>query len=301
MPGWLIPPFVSRDGHDSLGRGLDPADIAAAVAAAAGVQQAKSEPWRHLGRAYRDPHTAQACDWMNWPEPRAGPRPPRGSTRHTNSSAPCAGVTGCSPGPPRNRTALKRSSRRGGSATACAGSPRPSGGPSANTARVSRRNCSATPWGCRNSRPAAAAVLEAVHAARTEPPGDSGTPPRCAIGLPWHRLGKWDRGTSCDRGGNRPVRRKPPSKDWARRGLSPFYAARMKTGPCCRGVEPGQRQALTELARGLAAARRGRSDHQLQRAEEAAEERRTPAAAPPVPARTRAWGGRAGMRANDDK
>lgn len=33
----------------------------------------------------------------------------------------------------------------------------------------------------------------------------------------------------------------------------------------------GQRQALREVARGLAAARRGRSDHQLLRAQEAAE------------------------------
>ena len=47
-------------GVDSLGRGLDPAGIAAAVAADERVQQAKSEPWRHLERAYRDPHAAQA-------------------------------------------------------------------------------------------------------------------------------------------------------------------------------------------------------------------------------------------------
>ena len=60
MPEWLIPPHVSRDGRDSLGRGLDPAGVAAAVAADAQVQQAKSEPWRHLERAYRDPHMAQA-------------------------------------------------------------------------------------------------------------------------------------------------------------------------------------------------------------------------------------------------
>jgi hypothetical protein len=39
------------------------------------------------------------------------------------------------------------------------------------------------------------------------------------------------------------------------------------------GVEPGQRRALQELARGLAATRRGRLDHQLQRAQDAAEQR----------------------------
>jgi hypothetical protein len=59
-PEWLIPPHVSRDGRDSLGRGLDPANIAAVVAADARVQQAKSEPGHHLERAYRDPHMVHA-------------------------------------------------------------------------------------------------------------------------------------------------------------------------------------------------------------------------------------------------
>ena len=57
---WLIPPYVSRDGCDSLGRGLDSASIAAAVAADAQVKEAKAAPWQHLERAYRDPHTAHA-------------------------------------------------------------------------------------------------------------------------------------------------------------------------------------------------------------------------------------------------
>ena len=38
------------------------------------------------------------------------------------------------------------------------------------------------------------------------------------------------------------------------------------------GLEAGQEQALHELARGLVAARRGRSDHQLQHAQEDAAE-----------------------------
>ena len=59
-PEWLIPPHVGRDRHDSLGRGLDPAGIAAAVAADAPVGQAKSEPRQRLERAYRDPHAARA-------------------------------------------------------------------------------------------------------------------------------------------------------------------------------------------------------------------------------------------------
>src|SRR5271170_4539396 len=59
-PEWLIPPYVSRDGRDSLGCGLDPAGIAAAVAADERVRQARSEPWPHLERAYRHPHAAHA-------------------------------------------------------------------------------------------------------------------------------------------------------------------------------------------------------------------------------------------------
>src|SRR5271170_5365986 len=60
MPEWLIPPYAGREGHDSLGRGLDPVGIAAAVAADARVRQARSEPWPHLERAYRHPHAAHA-------------------------------------------------------------------------------------------------------------------------------------------------------------------------------------------------------------------------------------------------
>jgi hypothetical protein len=56
-------------------------------------------------------------------------------------------------------------------------------------------------------------------------------------------------------------------------GIIAFLRSAHENRPLLPGVEPGQRQALTELARGLAAARRGRSDHQLQRAEEAAQER----------------------------
>jgi hypothetical protein len=59
-PEWLIPPHAGRDGHDSLGRRLDPAGIAAAVGADARVQKARSEAGGHLERAYRDPHAAHA-------------------------------------------------------------------------------------------------------------------------------------------------------------------------------------------------------------------------------------------------
>ena len=57
---WLIPPHVSPDGRDSLGRGLDVASVARAVGKDARVQAAKDEPRHHLVRAYRDPHAAHA-------------------------------------------------------------------------------------------------------------------------------------------------------------------------------------------------------------------------------------------------
>ncbi len=59
-PEWLIPSYVSRDGRDSLGRRLDAAGIAAAVAADVRVQQAESELRRHLERACRDLYAAHA-------------------------------------------------------------------------------------------------------------------------------------------------------------------------------------------------------------------------------------------------
>jgi len=55
---WLIPPCVSHDGRDSLGRGLDAASIATAVAGDERVQKATAEPAWLLERAYRDPYKA---------------------------------------------------------------------------------------------------------------------------------------------------------------------------------------------------------------------------------------------------
>jgi hypothetical protein len=64
---WLIPPNVSPDERDSLGRGLNVASVARAVSKDAQVQAAKAEPWRHLEHAYRDPHAAHArlADLLN--------------------------------------------------------------------------------------------------------------------------------------------------------------------------------------------------------------------------------------------
>jgi Ti-type conjugative transfer relaxase TraA len=57
---WLIPPYISPDGRDSLGRGLDAASVALVVAKDAQVQAAKDEPRHYLVRSYRDPHAAHA-------------------------------------------------------------------------------------------------------------------------------------------------------------------------------------------------------------------------------------------------
>jgi Ti-type conjugative transfer relaxase TraA len=58
---WLIPPFVSPDGRDSLGRGLDAGSIAAAVAGDPAVQRERKARWSYLQGVYRDPHAARAA------------------------------------------------------------------------------------------------------------------------------------------------------------------------------------------------------------------------------------------------
>jgi len=58
--GWLIPPYFGPDGRDSLGRGLDPANVAAAVAKDRTVQQERAALVQYLRGAYRDPEAAKA-------------------------------------------------------------------------------------------------------------------------------------------------------------------------------------------------------------------------------------------------
>ncbi len=58
---WLIPPFVSPDGQDSLGRGLDVGSVTATVAADAAVQREREARWSYLQGAYRDPYAARAA------------------------------------------------------------------------------------------------------------------------------------------------------------------------------------------------------------------------------------------------
>jgi len=58
---WLIPPRVSPDGRDILGRGVDTGSVAATVAANAAVQREREARWSYLQGAYKDPHGARAA------------------------------------------------------------------------------------------------------------------------------------------------------------------------------------------------------------------------------------------------
>jgi hypothetical protein len=119
----------------------------------------------------------------------------------------------------------------------------------------------------------AAAVLEAVHAARSEQPGASwyvaDTRNRPAVAQAWEtgqrnpkiaaEIDRFEKATELRLG-----------EHAITAALRSVYEGRPFSVP---GIQPGQGRALRELARGLAAARRGSSDHQLQRAQDAAEQR----------------------------
>jgi hypothetical protein len=171
-PEWLIPPHVSRDGGDSLGRGLDPAGIAAAVAADERVQQARSEPWHHLERACREPHMAQArlnelARAEGWTEAAAridGAHEQLGRLR---------GHDGMFAGPSaqlERAYAIIAARSLGDSLRRIAEAERPA-------ERQYREDVTAQLQRDRVGVPKlsaeAASVLEAVHAARTEQPGES--------------------------------------------------------------------------------------------------------------------------------
>ena len=59
-PEILIPAYVGLGGRDSLGRGLDEASIASAVAADRAVQREREALPHYLAGAYRDPRAARA-------------------------------------------------------------------------------------------------------------------------------------------------------------------------------------------------------------------------------------------------
>ena len=271
-PEWLILPHVSRDGHDSLGRGLDPAGIAAAAAADAKVQQAKSEPWHHLERAYRDPHRALArlnelARAEGWTEAAA-----RIDEAHEQLGR-LRGHDGMFAGP----AAQSDRSQAIIAARSLGDSLRRIGEAERHVEREYREKVTAQLQRDRVGVPkpstAAAAVLDAVHAARTEPPGEprhvADTRYRAAVARAW------------EAGQRNPMIaaeidrfEKAAEQRLGEEGVAALLRSASEGRPSILGVEPGQGPALTELARGLAAARQGRRDHQLQRAQDAAEQRR---------------------------
>ncbi|WP_420608219.1 AAA family ATPase [Novosphingopyxis sp.] len=58
---WLISPFVSPDGRDSFGRGLDKGSVFAAIVANGAVQREREAGWSYLQGAYRDPYAVRAA------------------------------------------------------------------------------------------------------------------------------------------------------------------------------------------------------------------------------------------------
>ena len=267
---WLIPPHVSRDGRDNLGRGLDPAGIAAAVAADASVQQAKSEPWRHLERAYRDPHAAQArLNELARAEGWAGAAA-RIDTAHEQLGQLRGhdGMFAGSSAQLERAYAIIAARRLGDSLRRIAEAERPA-------ERQYREDVTTQLQRDRVGVPKlsapAAAVLEAVHAAGTEQPGE-----------PWHVVDTRNRpavAQAWEAGRRNPTiaaeidrfEKAAEQRLGGEEGIAAFLRGVHEGRPSLPGFEPRQRPALHELARGLAAARRGRSDHQLQRAQDAAE------------------------------
>ena len=265
-PERLIPPHVSRDGRDSLGRGLDPAGITAAVAADTRVEQAKSAPWHHLERAYRDPHMAQA---------------------RLNELVRAEGWTGAAARIDAAPEQLGRLSGRDGmfagpsaqldrayaiiAARSLGDSLRRIGEAERRAERQFRENVTAQMQRDRVGVPKlsapAAAVLEAVHAASIERPGVSDTRNRAAVARAWE-MGRRNPAIAAeiDR-----LEKAAEQRLGGEEGVVAFLHNAADGRLSLPGVEPGQGRALRELARGLVAVRRGRCDHQLQRAQDAAE------------------------------
>ena len=260
-PEWLVPPHAGRDGRDSLGRGLDPASLGAAVAADPRVQQARAASQSHLERAYRDPQTAQAkldelARAAGWTEAAAWlDATPEQLGRRRGRDGMFA-----SPSAQRERVQAIIATRALGDSLRRVG----------ETERQAERQYRATVTaqlerdkvGVPKLSPAAAAALDAVHAARTKPPGEA-QDNRAAVARAWE-AGQCRPmiAAEIDRFENAAERRlgKEAMTALLWRDGRPFSAPGIET------------QAATELARGLAAAHHGRREHQRQRAQEEAAE-----------------------------
>ncbi len=271
-PEWLIPPYAGRDGRDSLGRGLDPASIAAAVAADERVQQARSEPWPHLERAYRDPHAAQARlndlvraeGWTEAAERIDADHDQLGHLRGHDGifASPSAQVA--------RAYAIRAARALGDSLRRIGEAERPA-------ERLYRDKVTAQQQrdkiGVPKLSAEAAAALEAVYAAQTEQPCESwsvaATRDQASVARTWERGQRNPTVAAEINRFEKAAERRLGSEE----GVIAFLRNAADGRLSLPGVDPRQQPALGELARGLAAARRGRLDHQRQRAQDEAEHR----------------------------
>jgi Ti-type conjugative transfer relaxase TraA len=264
---WLIPPFVSSDGRDSLGRGLDTASIAAAVARDEAVQKARAEPWHYLTHAYRDPNAAHA---------------------RLNDLVTARGWTGAASRLAADPTQLGRLRGRDGMFAS-------------RSAQLDRAHAISAAWGVSHGltriaeaeqradrgyrasveaqrtrdavgvpslSPAATAALEAVLAVRTAAPGDTWSRDarrdQPEVARAWE-TGRRDPAVAAAIDRFQRAAEQRLGEDGIRAALrnvrdgSPFSVP---------GVEPRQQPTLNQLARGLVAARSGRTDHRIQQEHE---------------------------------
>jgi Ti-type conjugative transfer relaxase TraA len=279
-PEWLIPPYVNQDGRDSLGRGLDPASITAAIAADARVNEARAEPWRHLERAYRDPYAAH--DWLNELIKAAGWR---GAAARVQVAPELLGRLLGGRGMFASRTAqlnradaISAARSVGYSLTRIVEAEQQAEREyqASVTAQIARDKV-----GVPKLSTEAAAVLEAVHAAASR---------GVETNVPWHQrepeiwtqtrnapavAKAWEDGRRNPAVAAEIDRFEEASRQrLGEEGLTTaFRAARDGVALSVPGTGPEHQQALRQMARGLVAAQRGRADHDVQRTMEAHRQR----------------------------
>ena len=261
---WLIPPYVSPNGRDSLGRGLDAASVALVVAKDARVQAAKDEPRHYLVGSYRDPHAAHArlTDLLKhhgWTDAAArvmaepdqlgrlrgregflASRSAQLDRAHAMSAARALGHSLI-----RIAEAEQRAERDYRESVAA----------------QLRRDAVGIP----KLSAAAMAVLEAVHAVRTERSGDpwhlAPSRGRAAVAQAWE-TGRRNPAIAAEIDRFERAAEQRLGTEGSREALR---SVRDGTPFSLPGTNTEQREALHQLARGIAAARWGRIDHRTQR------------------------------------
>jgi hypothetical protein len=273
---WLIPPIASRDGRDSLGWGLDQADITAALAADARVKDAKGEPWRHLERAYRDPHAAHAkletlIRAEGW----------HGAAQRVQAKPDQLGRLLGRDGLFAGRFAQLDRAHAISAARSVASSLTRIAEVEQRAERDYRAQVAAQiardTVGVPKLSVKAASVLEAVHAAASrDQPGEhwlyAGSRNRPAVARAWEE-GRRNPTVAAEIDRFEAAARQRLGEAGV---TAAFRAAREGSRLSVPGVGPEHRQALHQMARRLVAAQRGRADHDVQRNLEAARQREQP-------------------------